>query len=143
MHVFIGLSYPYMFPMIATKYRHSLPHVIGVTVSEYYEMIRLPVTLRTNSFSLFRPTSIPGDNRVSQVPDTSLTACHALRLRQALRNLAFYDFFVLASIAVKMSPPALISLTKLNCFGEARFPCGLQYSLCTLRVFRSHVCTFL
>ena len=49
LHMFVSLSYLHMFPLRATQYRHPLPHacaaeakhrlVIGVTVSEYYEMI--------------------------------------------------------------------------------------------------------
>jgi hypothetical protein len=35
----LSLSYLHMFPLRASLYRHPLPHVIGVTVSEYYEMI--------------------------------------------------------------------------------------------------------
>ena len=35
----ISLSYLHMFPLRASQYRHPLPHVIGLTVSEYYEMI--------------------------------------------------------------------------------------------------------
>ena len=42
---------------MAAKYRHSLAHVIGVTVSKYYEMIRLPESRRINLLSLIDPTS--------------------------------------------------------------------------------------
>jgi len=37
--MFISLSYLHMFPLRAPQYCHPLPHVIGPTVSEYYEMI--------------------------------------------------------------------------------------------------------
>ncbi len=47
--MFISLSYLHMFPLRVAQYRHPLPRarfavalrrrVIGVTVSEYYEMI--------------------------------------------------------------------------------------------------------
>jgi len=40
--MFVSLSYLHMFPLRAAQYRHPLPRVIGVTVSEYYEMIWLP-----------------------------------------------------------------------------------------------------
>ena len=32
-----------MFPLKITTFCHPLPHVNGPTVSEYYEVIRLPV----------------------------------------------------------------------------------------------------
>ena len=35
----LSLSNLHMFPLRATQYSHPLPHVIGPTVSEYYEMI--------------------------------------------------------------------------------------------------------
>ena len=35
----VSLSYLHMFPVRASLYRHPLPRVIGVTVSEYYEVI--------------------------------------------------------------------------------------------------------
>lgn len=47
------------------------------------------------------------------------------------------DPSVLASGVLKPSPTALIFLTRLNCFGEVRLPCGLQCSLCTLHDFCS------
>jgi hypothetical protein len=35
----VSLSNLHMFPLRAAQYCHPLPRVIGVTVSEYYEMI--------------------------------------------------------------------------------------------------------
>ena len=69
-------------------------------------------------FWLAHPTSNNKEaKRVSQVPDASLTACHALGPRQSLRNLTFAqcsgqalqrvcDSFVLASGTLKPSPTA-------------------------------------
>jgi hypothetical protein len=37
--MFISFSYLHMFPLQASQYRHPLSHVIGPTVSEYYEVI--------------------------------------------------------------------------------------------------------
>ena len=74
---------------------------------------------RTLSFWLSYPTPLlRGGGRASQVPDTSLNACHALGPRQSLRNLTVAqcsgqalqgvcDSFVLASVFVK---------TIANCF---------------------------
>ena len=111
-----------MFPVQAAKYRHSLSHVIGVTVSEYYEMIRLPAILRTISFSLIHPTSIPGDNRVSQVPDTSLTACHALGLRQTLGNLATLRFLCIGFRCVKIVAICIDSINEAVLLRGSTFP---------------------
>ena len=47
------------------------------------------------------------------------------------------DSSVLASGTLKPWPTASIAFTRLNCFGEARLPCGLQCSLCTLHLFCS------
>jgi hypothetical protein len=47
LHVFVQ---PYnvrdMFPLRTAYPCHPLPHVIGPTVSEYYEVIRLPIGLQ-------------------------------------------------------------------------------------------------
>ncbi len=47
------------------------------------------------------------------------------------------DSPVLASGTLTPSPTASFPLTGLNCFGEARLPCGLQCSLCTLHPYCS------
>ena len=77
-----------MFPLRATQHRHPLRHVNGPTVADYYEMIGLPSHPSDSLLTLYGPTPPRrGGERVSQVPDASLTACHALGPRQSLGNL--------------------------------------------------------
>jgi hypothetical protein len=75
-----------MFPLRTAYPCHPLPHVIGPTVSEYYEVIRLPTDRQAALH--FAQTALPktdrhaalclGIRRVSQVPDASLHAYHTL-----------------------------------------------------------------
>ena len=77
------------FPLRSTYHCQPLPHVNGPTVSEYYELIRLPASHQFPRLSVrLSYPSMMGTYRVSQVPDTSLPACHGLRTPAALRNLA-------------------------------------------------------
>lgn len=94
---------------------------------------------RSDSLTPFRLSSFcwtvlpawSGDIRGSQVPDVSLSPCHALWPRQAFRDLALrsmptyalqrcaFDPFVLASAFLTSSPP-VYAVTRLNCFRKVR-----------------------
>ena len=75
-----------MFPLRTTYPCHPLPHVIGPTVSEYYEVIRLPadrqVALRFARLTLpetdRHAALCSGIYRASQVPGASVHTYHVL-----------------------------------------------------------------
>ncbi len=82
---------------------------------------RFPLVRPTDTAApLLQPT---GDDRASQVPST-LLYIHAVfyRPRQALQELACIAPFVLASAALKTSPPASSTLTGLNVLRGVRAP---------------------
>ena len=79
-------------------------------------------------------TGYPG---TSQVPDTSLLACHGLRTPAALHVLTDYGHFVLASSTFKPSPTATALSRLYQHFRVCGHPYGLQGSLCTLHLYCS------
>ena len=68
---------------------HSLPPVIGPTVSKYYEVIRLPDSLRALSRSWRFCSLYPsfGAKGISRVHDASLVTCRSLRTPSGLHRL--------------------------------------------------------
>ena len=130
----------YLFPLWATPFRYSLPHVIGLTVSEYYEVVWLPIDHRMPfllSWHILPIAFAKGENRVSQVPGASLLTCHALRPRRPIKILPSSIFTVLTSASLTTSSTTTTLISGLNCLREVHLPCGLLDSLCTLRRFRS------
>jgi len=93
--------------MWAASACQSLPLVSGVTVSEYYGLIRLPHR-HWLSYLVFRSAYLPsffgaGTLRVSQVPDASRHTYHALDgPRQALGELTLT--FSLCWLRTPLSP---------------------------------------
>ena len=74
----VSLSHLHMFPLRTSQYRHPLPHVIGATVSEYYEMICLPSTRQTFFLRLIRLTS-PHEEFEGSPKFLTLLSLHATR----------------------------------------------------------------
>ena len=77
-----------------------------------------------------------GTRRVSQVPDASLHACHALRWTPAdLRGPHQFGPFVLASGTVNTVAICFKRLDgAVSSFGVRGLSCGLHASLCTLQL---------
>ena len=78
----------------------------------------------------------PGTRRVSQVPDASLHACHALRWTPAdPRGPHHSGPFVLASGTVNTVAVCFKRLDgAVSSFGVRGLSCGLHVSLCTLQL---------
>jgi hypothetical protein len=134
--------------------------VIGVTVSEYYELIRLP-EIRQLSF-MFHWYSLPFSlvlERLGCELTLSIISNHwFIELREmetsgSLKSLmllyihagfsdsgrpsiifACSDHLVWASVVMTTWPSALLVFTELNVLQGVRVPSSLYISLCTLRL---------
>ena len=134
-----------MSPLPAANDRQPLPPVTG---SPGLRVLRADPTPRKPSARLSFSVGCaylvsPGASRVSQVPNASLRACHALETPPELHHLAQNGGFTSASVSVTTSPSgSLPSRGGTTAFGAdqtsgMRFPCGLRGSLCTLQLLRS------
>ena len=90
-----------------------------------------------------------GTNRLSQVPDASLSACHSLwtppaRFRSHLLQSNRMGFRYVNGVASRVLPACAdnFDLGAVPAFRECGLPCGLQSSLCTLRPCRSALTSF-
>ena len=138
LHTHIWLLLQFMFPPWNSQYCHPLPQVIGLTVSEYYEMIWIPLIHHIFFFWLTnitllrrRQKGLPGSWQISicipwfitpaDPPESHHYAIPLYRLpaRYNCRHLlwCFYEANSLQNCAVSSY--------------------GLQISLCTLQMYCS------